>query len=91
METINNNTKKTPHLLFCLFMDAVGVLSYFLPFLGEWFDLLWAPLSAFIFYRSFGGKTGLWGSFVNLIEEVLPYTDFFPTFTITYILKKFFR
>ncbi len=69
-------------------MDAIGLLSYFLPFFGEWFDVLWAPLSAFIFYQSFGGKTALYGSFINLMEEVLPFTDFFPTFTLAYIFVK---
>ena len=69
-------------------MDAMGLLSYVLPFFGEWFDVLWAPLSAFIFYRSFGGKTALYGSFINLMEEIMPFTDFFPTFTLAYVFKK---
>ncbi len=69
-------------------MDAIGLLSYFLPFFGEWFDVLWAPLSAFVFYRSFGGKIVLYGSFINLMEEILPFTDFFSTFTLAYIFSK---
>jgi len=72
-------------------MDLLGAASYFFPFTGEWFDLLWAPLSAFIFYRSFGGKTGKIGSFINLAEELLPFTDIIPTFTIGYIYNRFIK
>ncbi len=79
--------KSKPSLIYCLFMDIAGMATYAIPVFGEWFDLLWAPLSAFIFYVSFGGKTGKIGSMINLIEELLPGTDFIPTFTLAYIYK----
>lgn len=79
---------KRPSIYFCVVMDAIGMLTYVLPFFGEWFDVLWAPLSAFIFFRSFGGKTAVYGSFINLIEEILPLSDFFPTFTLAYFFVK---
>jgi hypothetical protein len=66
-------------------MDLLGSATYLLPGLGEWFDILWAPISAFIFYRSFGGKTGKIGSIINFAEEILPFTDFIPTFTLGYL------
>ncbi|HRZ98411.1 MAG TPA: hypothetical protein P5084_12715 [Paludibacter sp.] len=80
---------KRPRLLFCLIMDLAGYVTYAWPFLGEWGDMIWAPLSAYIFYRSFGGKTGAIGSFINLAEELLPFTDFIPTFTLGYIYNRF--
>ena len=70
-------------------MDALGYLSYIVPALGEWTDLAWAPLSAFIFYKLFGGKIGNFGSIINFIEELLPFTDFIPTFSISYFIRKF--
>ena len=76
--------RKRPSILFCLLMDTLGSISMFFPVFGEWFDILWAPLSAYIFYRTFGGKTGKIGAFVNLLEESLPYFDFIPTFTLGY-------
>lgn len=81
--------EKRPHLLFCLIMDLIGYASYAMPLFGEWSDAVWAPLSAYVFYRSFGGKTGAIGSFINLAEEILPFTDFIPTFTLGYIFNKF--
>lgn len=78
-----------PTLFLCLLMDAIGSITYLIPGIGEWFDLLWAPLSAYIFYRSFGGKVGKIGSFINLAEEILPFTDIIPTFTLGYLYKRF--
>ncbi|HEY5590418.1 MAG TPA: hypothetical protein VIK55_05315 [Paludibacter sp.] len=78
-----------PTLVFCLLMDVFGSATYLLPGIGEWFDLLWAPLSAFVFYRSFGGKVGRIGSFINFAEEILPFTDIIPTFTLGYLYNCF--
>ncbi|HSZ26095.1 MAG TPA: hypothetical protein VK766_10265 [Cytophagaceae bacterium] len=77
--------QKQPSLLFCVLMDAIGYATYFIPFFGEWGDLIWAPISAFVFYKSFGGKIGVLGGIFNFIEEVLPGIDFIPTYTLTWI------
>jgi hypothetical protein len=53
---------KRPSLLTCVLLDIAGYLTYLIPFLGEWGDGLWAPLSAFLFYRMFGGRTGKTGA-----------------------------
>lgn len=79
--------KSKPSLFFCLFMDLAGFATYAIPVFGEWMDIIWAPLSALIFYISFGGRTGKIGSMINLVEELLPGTDFFPTFTLAYIYQ----
>ncbi len=78
-----------PSLVFCLMMDIIGSASYFMPGFGEWFDIIWAPISAYIFYRSFGGKTGQIGAMINFAEEILPFTDILPTFTLVYLFKRF--
>ncbi len=80
--------EKNPKLHFCIIMDLIGLLSYTYPGFGEFTDVIWAPVSAFIFYKSFGGKTGAIGSFINLAEELLPFTDFIPTFTLGYIYNR---
>lgn len=79
--------ERKPSLLLCILLDVVGSASYFLPFIGEWADLVWAPLSGYIFYKLFGGKTGKIGAVVSMVEEALPFTDIIPTFTIAYIYK----
>ena len=47
-----------PSLIVCIIMDIIGCLSYFIPTLGEFSDAIWAPISAYVFYKMFGGKTG---------------------------------
>lgn len=69
-------------LFFCLLMDAVGYATYAVPFLGEFGDLIWAPVSALIFFKTFGGWKGAFGGVFALVEELLPWTDFIPSFTI---------
>jgi hypothetical protein len=81
--------KTKPTLVFCLIMDLMGSITYFLPGFGEWFDIIWAPISAYIFYRSFGGKTGQIGALINFVEEILPFSDIIPTFTLVYLYKRF--
>ena len=81
--------RSKPTLVFCILMDLMGCATYFLPGIGEWFDMIWAPISAFIFYRSFGGKTGKIAAIINFAEELLPFTDILPTFTLLYFLKRF--
>lgn len=81
--------KPLPTLLFCLLMDAIGYASFAVPGIGEFTDILWAPLSAYIFYNSFGGKLGTYGALFNFTEEILPFTDFIPTFTIVWLWKYF--
>ncbi len=87
IETLYNMTKK-PSLWLCLLFDAVGSLSYLLPAVGEWTDVIWAPISAFLFYRLFGGKTGKVGAVVSFVEELFPFIDIIPTFTIGYICTR---
>lgn len=79
----NQQTKVS--LLFCILMDFLGYASYAVPFLGEFADILWAPVSAFIFYRTFGGWKGAFGGVFNFVEELMPGLDFIPTFTITWV------
>jgi len=80
---------RQPSLLFCIVMDLIGCASYAVPALGEISDIFWAPLSAIIFFLSFGGLKGALGGVGNLIEEILPGTDFIPSFTIMWLLQRY--
>ena len=82
-------TKLKPSLAFCILMDVLGYATYAIPGLGELGDIIWAPISAWIFYKSFGGWKGAFGGLFNFVEELLPGTDFIPTFTITWIYNYF--
>ena len=80
--------RRQPSLIFCVLMDLIGYASYAIPFFGEIADLFWAPLSSIIFFASFGGWKGALGGIGNLIEELLPGTDFIPSFTIMWFLQQ---
>jgi len=70
-------------------MDLIGCATYAIPFLGEFADIIWAPVSAIIFFVSFGGWKGALGGIGNFIEEILPGTDFIPSFTIMWFLQHY--
>src|SRR5947208_996411 len=59
-------------------MDAIGCFTYAVPVLGEFADVIWAPISGIIFYITFGGWKGTFGGLFNFAEELLPGTDFIP-------------
>jgi hypothetical protein len=83
-----NNQKTIPSLIFCLLMDAIGYATYAVPFLGEFGDIIWAPISALIFYKTFGGWKGAFGGMFNFIEELLPGFDFIPSFTLMWFMQR---
>ena len=78
---------KKPSLAFCILMDLIGMASFVFPALGEWSDVFWAPLSAWIFYQSFGSVGGLLGGAFSFLEEIIPFTDIIPTFTIAWYFQ----
>jgi hypothetical protein len=83
--------RRQPSLIFCLFMDFIGYASYSIPVLGELADVLWAPISALAFFLAFGGWKGAIGGLFDFWEELLPGTDFIPTFTLMWIFQRLKR
>jgi hypothetical protein len=79
--------KPLPSLGMCLLMDFLGVAFLAIPFLGPFVEILFAPISAYIYMRMFGGVRGFFGGIFNFIEELIPGLDFIPTFTITWMIQ----
>lgn len=77
---------KIKRLALCLLLDAVGCISFTIPLLGEFSDIIWAPLAAIISYKMFGKKSGKLTAIATFTEEILPFTDIIPSFTIFCIL-----
>ncbi|SDL14963.1 hypothetical protein SAMN04488034_102437 [Salinimicrobium catena] len=80
-------------LLFkSLVYDAVGMASSAVPLVGPFLDLAWAPYAAKKMSVMFPGKKGKFASVLVFLEEILPFTDVIPTFTLmwlyTYVWKK---
>ena len=80
---------KRPSLLLCILMDIIGSATYAIPGIAEVVDIVWAPISAIIFYKMFGGWKGAFGAVFNFAEEILPVTDIIPTFTIAWVWMYF--
>lgn len=77
---------KIKKLALCILLDAVGMLSFTIPLVGEFSDIIWAPLAAMISYKMFGEKRGKLTAITTFTEEILPFTDIIPSFTIFCIL-----
>lgn len=83
------NKSTSPSLVLCILMDLIGYATYAIPVLGELGDLVWAPVSAFIFFKMFGGWKGAFGGVFNFIEEILPGLDFIPSFSLMWLWQRF--
>ena len=87
----SESTKKKNLFLGILF-DAVGMLSFTVPLLGEFSDVIWAPMAAYLMTRMYKGTAGKVGGVVTFIEEIVPFTEFIPSFTLmwfyNYVVKK---
>lgn len=79
-------------LILGIVFDAIGMISFSIPFLGEFSDVVWAPVSSFLIARMYKGSLGKVAGIVSFIEELFPFTDVIPTFTLTwiycYLIKK---
>jgi hypothetical protein len=78
----------TTSLVFCVLMDIIGYATYAIPVFGEFGDIIWAPISALVFYRTFGGWKGAFGGLFNFVEEIMPGLDFIPSFTIMWFMQR---
>ncbi|MDR2816949.1 MAG: hypothetical protein LBB62_09655 [Proteiniphilum sp.] len=83
---MDNKYKK---LIKCVLLDAVGMLPAVIPVVGPLLDVAWAPIAASISYKMFGERRGKYTSLVTFIEELLPFTDVIPSFTIFWFLFDF--
>ena len=75
-----------------MLFDALGFVSFLIPGIGEFSDIIWAPVSAWLMTKLYKGKTGKIAGIISFVEEALPGFDVIPTFTLmwlyTYVFKK---
>ena len=72
-------------LILSLIFDFLGILPLLLPGIGETIDVIWAPLSSLILLRMYGRKKGKYAAIINFTEEILPFSDFVPSFTLAWL------
>ena len=79
-------------LAISILCDAIGYVSFAIPGIGEFTDIIWAPLSGWIMTKLYKGKPGKIAGIISFIEEILPGLDVIPTFTLmwiyTYVFSK---
>ena len=92
IEQGSEKKNKSRDLILSLLFDAIGMMSFTIPFIGEFGDVIWAPLSGLIMVWMYKGSMGKVAGVVSFVEEILPVTDIIPSFTLmwfyTYFIKK---
>ena len=72
--------------------DAVGMATMAVPLIGPFLDLAWAPYASKKMAKMYPGNKGKIASIIVFLEEILPFTDVIPTFTLmwlyTFVWKK---
>ncbi|WP_310991803.1 hypothetical protein [Aequorivita marina] len=75
-----------------IIFDLIGMVSMVIPMVGPFLDIIWAPFAAKKMNEMYKGTEGKIASVVVFLEEILPFTDVIPTFTLmwfyTYVWKK---
>lgn len=70
--------------------DLIGVATVFIPVVGPFLDIVWAPYAAKKMSDMYEGTTGKIAATIVFIEEILPF-DFVPTFTLMWLYTFVFK
>lgn len=65
--------------------DCVGMATMAIPVVGPFLDIIWAPIAAKKMTDMYKGNTGKLAAAVVFLEEILPFSDFIPTFTLMWV------
>ncbi len=64
--------------------DLIGMGTMFIPVVGPFLDIIWAPIAAKKMSDMYEGTPGKIAAVIVFIEEILPF-DFVPTFTLMWL------
>jgi len=73
--------------ILCIAIDVIGDGSFLIPGLGEVTDVVWGPVAAILLQSMYGSNIL---SLITLVKELLPFTDWIPTATVTFFFQLFF-
>jgi hypothetical protein len=76
------NNEKNRKLRYCVMIDLIGYVSFLIPGLGEFGDIIWAPISGYLIYLLFPNRRKM--AIMGAIEEAIPFLDLLPTALMTW-------
>lgn len=80
--------KKYRLLLLSILFDGIGMLSFVIPGIGEFSDIVWAPVSVYLITKMYKGTVGKIAGGISFLEEIGVFgVDLIPTFTLTWLYK----
>lgn len=82
---------KNKNLIKSLSYDVVGMITTAIPVVGPFLDMAWAPYASKKMSEMYPGKKGKIASVIVFLEEILPFTDIIPTFTLMWIYTYFWK
>ncbi|MBT8180884.1 MAG: hypothetical protein KJO53_04760 [Eudoraea sp.] len=83
--------KKYKLLVLGLLFDGIGMLSLLMPGIGEFTDLIWAPIAGWLMTRMYKGNPGKIAGLIAFIEEIVPGLDVIPSFTLMWLYTYVFK
>ena len=83
--------KKYKLLLLGLLFDGIGMLSLLMPGIGEFTDLIWAPVAGWLMTKMYKGNPGKIAGLIAFIEEIVPGLDISPSFTLMWLYTFIFK
>ena len=89
--TVSNSGSETRNLLLGILFDSIGMLSFTVPMICEFSDVVWAPIAGYLMTRMYKGTVGKVGGTIAFLEEIIPFTDAIPTFTLTWVYNYLIR
>lgn len=83
--------KKYKLLLLGLLFDGIGMLSLLMPGIGEFTDLIWAPVAGWLMTKMYKGNPGKIAGLIAFVEEIVPGLDIIPSFTLMWLYTYIFK
>jgi hypothetical protein len=91
VEQVSFQADKNRKLMIGILLDLVGMATFLIPVLGEFGDIIWAPIAGYMMTRMYKGFSGKMAGIFTFLEEIIPFTDVIPSFTLmwiyTYVIK----
>ena len=76
-DAISNLSNKQRNLFLGILFDLIGMLTYLIPFFGEFADTIWAPLSGILLAYMYKGVIGKVGGAFRIFRRITSFYRFY--------------